>query len=209
MPRPAVGRGHSPTSTTDARLVRPDGRNLWASISCSAFAAEAHERPMLVVQVVDSPSESGPNGSSPVPTPTSEASPSSPPQELKCPLQSLTGFVWHAPGRRAFAGDYRGHQGVMEFFGNLTELSGGTFRLEIHDLLASDDHVVALITGAAEREGSERELSGARVWHVANGKATEFWAPQPISTETTSSGPSPGATWTAWPRARSRPRRRP
>jgi uncharacterized protein len=84
-------------------------------------------------------------------------------------------IVWHIPGRSAIAGDYRGHQGDMEFFGKLMEMTGGTFRLDVHDLLASDDHVVALIRSTAERNGTTRTSNTAHVWHVSDGKATEFW----------------------------------
>ena len=84
-------------------------------------------------------------------------------------------IVWHVGGRSALAGEYRGHEGVMSFFGKLMEMSGGTFRLDVHDVLASDDHVVALITGSAERKGTTRTFNNAHVWHVADGKATEFW----------------------------------
>ena len=85
-------------------------------------------------------------------------------------------IVWHVPGRSAVAGDYHGPQGVMEFFGKLMEVSGGSFRLEIHDLMGTDDHVVALIKATSERGGTTRTFDTAHVWHVADGKATEFWA---------------------------------
>lgn len=85
------------------------------------------------------------------------------------------GIVWHVPGRSALAGDYHGHQGVMEFFGKLVEMTGGSFRLELHDVLATDDHVVALVRGTAERNGTARTSNNAHVWHVSDGKATEFW----------------------------------
>ena len=85
------------------------------------------------------------------------------------------GIVWHVPGRGPLAGEYRGHQGIMEFFGKLMEMSGGTFRLELHDVLASDDHVVALVNAFGERNGTSRTFTTAHVWHVRDGKATEFW----------------------------------
>jgi ketosteroid isomerase-like protein len=85
-------------------------------------------------------------------------------------------IVWHVPGRSPVGGDYRGHDGVMSFFGKLMEMSGGTFALEVHDLLATDDHAVALIRATAERDGTSRAFNSAHVWHVADGKATEFWA---------------------------------
>ena len=80
-----------------------------------------------------------------------------------------------SPGRSALAGDYRGHEGVTEFFGKLMEASGGTFALELHDVLAGDDHVVALVQGTAERNGRSQTFNNAHVWHVKDGKVTEFW----------------------------------
>jgi ketosteroid isomerase-like protein len=84
-------------------------------------------------------------------------------------------ITWHVGGRSAIAGDYHGHQGVMEFFGKLLEMTGGTFRLDIHDVLASDEHAVALVTSSAERNGASWTSDSAHVWHVHDGKATEFW----------------------------------
>lgn len=85
-------------------------------------------------------------------------------------------ITWHVSGRSAVAGDYHGHQEVMGFFGKLQEMTGGTFSLELHDLLATDDHAVALLRARAERNGEARSFDVAHVWHVRDGKATEFWA---------------------------------
>ena len=92
-------------------------------------------------------------------------------------------IVWHVPGRSALAGDYRGHEEVMGFFGKLLELSGGTFALEVHDVLASDGHVVGLVKATAERNGRTRSFDSAHVWHVSGGKATEFWGISPTPYE--------------------------
>lgn len=83
--------------------------------------------------------------------------------------------VWHIPGRSPLAGDYNGAQEVLGFFGQLQERSGGSFRLEMHDLLASDDHVVALINEVGHRGDKSINSPGVHVWHVSGGKVTEFW----------------------------------
>ena len=84
-------------------------------------------------------------------------------------------ITWHVPGRSPIAGDYRGHEEVMGFFGKLQEMTGGTFGLDVHDVLASDDHVVALVRLTGERSGERHSSNAAHVWHVRDGKATEFW----------------------------------
>ena len=85
-------------------------------------------------------------------------------------------IVWHVGGSNQTSGDYHGHQEVMGFFGKLMELSGGTFHLEIHDILANDTHGAVLVTAHGERDGQTLAVREANIWHLANGKATEFWA---------------------------------
>ena len=58
---------------------------------------------------------------------------------------------YHVPGRGPLAGDYEGAARVLEFFGRVFELSGGTFSAELRDVLANDEHALALYTGRAER----------------------------------------------------------
>ena len=84
-------------------------------------------------------------------------------------------IVWHAPGRSQMAGDYRGVDEVLQQFGKVFEMTGGTFNLEIHDVLANDDHVTVLITARGERNGKKLEDHSVQVWHVKDGKATEQW----------------------------------
>jgi uncharacterized protein len=84
-------------------------------------------------------------------------------------------IVWHSPGRSELAGDFHGHQQVTEFFGKIFEMSGGTFANEIHDILADDEHGVVLVRSTAARAGKAFDALGCHVWHLSNGKATEFW----------------------------------
>jgi uncharacterized protein len=85
-------------------------------------------------------------------------------------------IVWHAGGSNQLSGEYRGFQQIMGFFGRVMELTGGTFRIEIHDILADDTHGVVLSTFHAERDGQAMALRVADIWHLANGKATEHWS---------------------------------
>jgi uncharacterized protein len=91
---------------------------------------------------------------------------------------------WHVSGRSEISGNYHGHQEVLGFFGKIMELTGGTFRLEVHDVLANDTHGVVLATVYAERDGKPFEMREAHTWHLAGGKATEFWTFAEDSAET-------------------------
>ena len=55
------------------------------------------------------------------------------------------------------------------------ELTGGTFRLEVHDVMGSDRHAAALVHETAERDGRTLDASATHVIQVSNGKVTRFW----------------------------------
>ena len=81
---------------------------------------------------------------------------------------------WVIPGRSPLAQTYRGAPEVMKFFERLMELSGGTFGLDIHDVLASDDHVMVLVSQKGQRNGRVLDDLGVHVWDMSGGKATRF-----------------------------------
>jgi ketosteroid isomerase-like protein len=84
-------------------------------------------------------------------------------------------IVWHSPGRSPLAGDFKGHQQVQEFFGRIFEVSGGTFSNEVHEILANDEHAAVMLRSRAQRPGKSLDAVTCHVWHLRNGKATEFW----------------------------------
>jgi ketosteroid isomerase-like protein len=84
-------------------------------------------------------------------------------------------IVWHVPGRGQLAGDFTGVGEVLGFFGKTMELSNGTFRLEVHDVLANDEHAAVLSTITAEREGRSLHSNGVQILHIQDGRAVESW----------------------------------
>ncbi|MBR0823851.1 nuclear transport factor 2 family protein [Bradyrhizobium liaoningense] len=85
-----------------------------------------------------------------------------------------TGITWHVPGHSPLSGDYIGHDQVGGFFQRTMELSGGAFSIDVHNVLAEDDLVVALVTVKAERNGLSASFPEIHVWRMKNGKATDF-----------------------------------
>ncbi len=81
---------------------------------------------------------------------------------------------WHVPGRSPLSGDYHGHDGVMGFFTKSMELSNGTLKVKVDEVVADGDRVVVFSTVSARRNG--RSLSAAEVhcWRLSDGKAVEF-----------------------------------
>jgi len=84
-------------------------------------------------------------------------------------------IVFHVTGRSQLAGDYRGIDEVFGFFGKLIELSGGTFKIERHSVLADDEHATVISTSSAQRDGKSLTVRTVDVFHVADGRVTECW----------------------------------
>ncbi len=82
-------------------------------------------------------------------------------------------IVYHFPGTSFLAGDHKGLDAVLAFFAKLGEMNVQI--VEVHDVLASDDHVVALVRGTASRQGEELALNQANIYHVRDGKIKEAW----------------------------------
>ena len=80
--------------------------------------------------------------------------------------------VWHLPGRHAASGEHRGRDAVfatMAYF-------DGSVQLELHDVLASDNHAAALLRATGARKGKKYRALEMDVFHIAGGRITEFWS---------------------------------
>lgn len=88
-------------------------------------------------------------------------------------------ITFHVKGLSGLDGDYRGADAVIGFFGKLMEATGGTFRLDLHTILADDEHAVVLATEHAERNGQSRAADVVHISHIQDGKTREFWAAYP------------------------------
>jgi uncharacterized protein len=84
-------------------------------------------------------------------------------------------LLWHEVGRNQLAGDYRGRDAVYGFFGKLMQVTEGTFHLDVHSILADDEHAVALVVTTASRGDLSMTVNDAHVFHLRDGKVVEFW----------------------------------
>ena len=84
-------------------------------------------------------------------------------------------IVWHSAGTSVLAGEFDGKQAVLELFGRVLEVTSGTFRQDVHAILADDDHVIALVTVHWDQPVA---FTGEEVfvWHVRDGLGVECWA---------------------------------
>ncbi len=80
--------------------------------------------------------------------------------------------VFHIPGRNVTSGEQRGKDAVLAMFRTMRERAGGAMAVQIHDLLASDQHVVALV----KRTIAGVDTQAAVIYHVRDGKVAEVWS---------------------------------
>jgi uncharacterized protein len=83
--------------------------------------------------------------------------------------------VWHAPGQGPQSGDFEGIENVIGEFGRLFQDSGGTFRVEITEILEGDTSVVVLAHETASREGRTLDQSYAHIFHFRGDHVSEAW----------------------------------
>jgi len=96
-------------------------------------------------------------------------------------LESLKKFwaediVYHFPGASSLAGDHRGLQAVLAFFAKLVEKDVRI--VGVHDVLANDDHVAALVRVLIRAGGDEtvqNAWTSCNVYTVRDGRIAEAW----------------------------------
>ncbi len=84
--------------------------------------------------------------------------------------------VWHAPGKNRFSGSFDGKAPSMQRFKDQAEAGVSLEFTDLHDVLGSDAHVVALLTIKVTGPGGTHEGPSVFVMHVRDGKLVEFWA---------------------------------
>ena len=84
--------------------------------------------------------------------------------------------TWHVSGNSPISGTHRGREAVFAVFARTGQLSGGTFKIDVHDVVANDVHAVALTRATASRQGKQYDAMDTDVYHVSGGKVTEFWS---------------------------------
>ena len=82
--------------------------------------------------------------------------------------------VWHLPGRSSMADDYEGRDATLQYFGNLAQETGGTFRAELQHLAADGDaRVVGIQRSTADRGGKHLDVADCIVFELKDGRVTD------------------------------------
>jgi uncharacterized protein len=84
--------------------------------------------------------------------------------------------TWHAPGTNRFSGQFRGRAAAMQRLGRMRE-AGIAIRFDVHDVVANDEHAVALVHLHLEvADGRRYDQPQVQVAHVRDGRIVEFWS---------------------------------
>ncbi len=84
--------------------------------------------------------------------------------------------AWHVSGHNQLSGERRGVDAILGYFGELMEVTNGTFRIDsLHDVLANDEHAVGLHVAAGEKDGQTHYFNEVLVIHMRDGKMAEAW----------------------------------
>ena len=82
---------------------------------------------------------------------------------------------WHAPGTNRFSGQFRGRAAVLGRLAQMRE-AGISTRFDVHDIVANDEHAVALVHLHLEvADGRRYDQPQVAVAHVRDGRVLEFW----------------------------------
>lgn len=92
------------------------------------------------------------------------------------PLMSLLAdnVRWHVSGGSPLAGDYIGKAEVLEFFGKMMQLYGGSLRLQVVDILASEKHAAVLIREEIPCQARALTCRSVHLWEVRNATFSAF-----------------------------------
>ncbi len=84
--------------------------------------------------------------------------------------------VYRIPGNNPLSGDYRGYEGIRDYYRKCTELLEALDELEgvEHDLIANDEHV-RLLQIRVRKGDQQAEFRHVAVYHVRDGKLDRVW----------------------------------
>ncbi len=84
-------------------------------------------------------------------------------------------ITFQVPGKSKLAGKYTKANFGQDFVMKLHELSGGTLKIEVHDILVSDLHATVLATERLMKDGKTIELRTVHVWRFEAGKPIAWY----------------------------------
>ena len=84
-------------------------------------------------------------------------------------------MTFQVAGKSKLAGKFTKETFEKDYLAPMLELTGHTLKLEVHDILASDRHAVALASHTLVRDGKTVQLRTVHVWRFENGKPVAWY----------------------------------
>ncbi|MCW2933305.1 MAG: hypothetical protein JWM19_4267 [Actinomycetia bacterium] len=92
-------------------------------------------------------------------------------------LGALTEDIsWHDSTLGPLAGGYTGQDQVLGFFAKMTDVYGGTLRLELAGILADQDRGVVLTQETGTVGDASLSWTGVHLWDFRDGRLAQFTA---------------------------------
>jgi uncharacterized protein len=81
--------------------------------------------------------------------------------------------VWRTPGYAPFNAEYKGFEGVIQYFTTLSKLSDGTFKSEPETFFADGDQVVCVTHSTGTRDRKMLDSHMIHLFRIRDGKVYE------------------------------------
>lgn len=81
----------------------------------------------------------------------------------------------HTPGRNVLSGTVEGRSAVLQQLGRSGQLTGGTYRIEVEDVMGGDGHASVLYRATGAREGRKLDVRHLALYAIDAGHITEIW----------------------------------
>ena len=83
--------------------------------------------------------------------------------------------LWHVPGKNRISGEYRSRDAIFGCFNKIFELSEGTYAPKLINILANDQHTVAILHATARHAGKTLDQDYAFILRIEDGQVIEVW----------------------------------
>ncbi len=83
-------------------------------------------------------------------------------------------ITWQITGSSPVSGTYRGREEIFGLFAKVMDVYGGTFEMEIRDVVASDDYGFVIAVERGIVGGELLEFGSVHVWRMRAGKCASF-----------------------------------
>ena len=85
------------------------------------------------------------------------------------------GIIWHAQRLGQLGGDHVGWPAVADFFRRSMELTRGTFRADLLEVMSNDNGAAAVVRSSGERDGLRLDDKQVHLFHLENDQVVVVW----------------------------------